>query len=1777
MKKAAIFLFLFLIFTSFLWGQQATFTWKGASGDNWDDPDSWGCDDPAYDTISYPGEGRNDDIVIINGFTGSIPITEEINIQELTIENSSIITINVTGSWKLTIEDFTVDSGSEIIIVDTNDDIKITNKLTAAGKVTINSGGGEILLKDIDGLGDVLLDAGTGDVKITGTVGADGHPLDIITVRGEDITFDDNVYATNMTVTGTGTVEFDGDVHAAHLTMDGIAGLKQNKAIVGEVIIAAGITALSEINITGELIINTGVSLTMSTHNLSASTLNNNGLIKLQGSQTATFPAGRIGGTVQYQGSTLSPWTFGYLYTNLIIDNSLTMGDAEDLNISGNAVFGSVIKAKTLTVGGSSTINANITTTGDQIYESVTLTGAITLTSTGGRINANNKVTGTSVTVNALHGISLAYAANDFGGVITLDNTQTGTPGNIIFTNTSALSSLTVKNNSTNGNITINQTGDLPINLLQTTGVSSSISIKTTGNVTQTGAIKTSSLKVEAGTGITLLTQTNTVTASVNLISTSGDIKFFNDRVSAGNLSVKVDTPGDITITEKLGGLIVDEIAKGDNVDLNAHTNIKTEAITVSGSITMKAGGDITVTDITAYQLVAIAVGKVEVNTVIIESNTENEGKSAAIYIEADDFEVTAAPFSSSYSIVPGGTGGQLCLNLDNEWKDTGAFVDGDEDNLKDPSLAPPNPRWHQHFISLSGLHLVYGDGTLPDDVQSMASTEYIVVLNSNSQTKFILDDDKNVYICNADSTSDLRFETGDSGTIKFYGTNKFTDLTLKADTNITLENINTLSDITVETSGTILISQNIVTTGKQEYSGEVALVNDVTLTSTSTTKEITLGNIAGSSKSLIINGKGVLNGGSGIENLSVNGTTTINANITTEGTQTYLGAVTLGGDVTLTSATGAVTLGTITGSTKSLTIAGNGVLNGGSGIHDLSVTGTATINADITAGTQTYDAVTLTGTGTRTLTGATVTLGQFTGPGTGLSLTITGGGVLNGGSGIGVLSVSGTTAINGDITAGTQTYSGAVTLGGDVTLTSTAGSVTLGAITGSGKSLTITGIGVLNGGSGIKDLSVSGAATINADITTTGNQTYIGAATLNGTNLDGTNKRTITSQTGNIEFKNTLGVVSATKDIIELLAASGNITITGQTTAYQLIAKASTSKGTVKVYAITINSSNTGDESENAAIYIVADNFTVTTTTPKSIVPGGKPAAGQLGQLCLHLNKKWMDTNGVVDGPEDDPVGTPNARWHQHFMVVGKILYSFTEDSNGNGKLDRIRVQTNKDLLGNFDNFEVSVDGGYKVIKFELVNNNDDSFYIYLEEKVEFDGDKTPQWSITKNTSLIDATHNPILDQTEMEYIDTIPPRIVYTLTLPGHPQTYVQLSEPVQTLSGVNISAGDISFDGRTVTAVKEENLGYLFDYSTSYKVEDLANLTDIDSATIGVGYFQMNNIVDKGQEPVNINSSYPPKYPTDWNYTAYASSSALVPPNKLIGVMSKTDNDPVIRRVTDVLVSLSSNNYFVWPVWAKPSEDNISIMEFDGSKYLEKAPIEKSGIELQARISNNLAITPQLFWTTADIPANMRNPKEASDGKKTGGLWLPSALTNPLYYYVPLSNGIKTALVSNISPLFNYDISANDLANSGAKFEFIFRSSSASDMFIARLDAPLNTIPDKWYTLVRPFSFNVQSIRYQRGGVTILNNVINSDNKETAYIRYDLPRAGRVTVQIYTLDGTLVKSIRRNENREAGAYVDTWDGSNNGGRAVARGMYFVRVVGPDIDEIRKIMVVK
>jgi hypothetical protein len=328
-----------------------------------------------------------------------------------------------------------------------------------------------------------------------------------------------------------------------------------------------------------------------------------------------------------------------------------------------------------------------------------------------------------------------------------------------------------------------------------------------------------------------------------------------------------------------------------------------------------------------------------------------------------------------------------------------------------------------------------------------------------------------------------------------------------------------------------------------------------------------------------------------------------------------------------------------------------------------------------------------------------------------------------------------------------------------------------------------------------------------------------------------------------------------------------------------------------------------------------------------------------------------------------------------------------------------------------------------------------------------------------------------------------------------------------------------------------------------------------------------------------------------------------------------------DVTKRRITDVLISRppassNSENYFAWPVWARyldvsqhpwdarsefwgqrPTDSGI-IWHFDGTKFLEDRDFN-----LQARINNSLSGFELSAYFGFNVPIKWREPANAGTrARNSGGLWLPltqtgAAPVNPLFNFVPSETAdTNTGLLAHYSVgrkahdminnlLFNFYVKKEDNKDfsSGVRIDFLFKlegdAARDPDLFVARLDAPAASDPAKlkWWTMIRPFSLDIQDVRLQRGGVTILNNVINSNARENVYIRYHLVRPGRVTIQVHTLDGTLVKSIRRNEMRDAGEWVDAWNGTNNGGRPVARGMYFVRVVGPDIDDIRKIMVVK
>jgi len=120
------------------------------------------------------------------------------------------------------------------------------------------------------------------------------------------------------------------------------------------------------------------------------------------------------------------------------------------------------------------------------------------------------------------------------------------------------------------------------------------------------------------------------------------------------------------------------------------------------------------------------------------------------------------------------------------------------------------------------------------------------------------------------------------------------------------------------------------------------------------------------------------------------------------------------------------------------------------------------------------------------------------------------------------------------------------------------------------------------------------------------------------------------------------------------------------------------------------------------------------------------------------------------------------------------------------------------------------------------------------------------------------------------------------------------------------------------------------------------------------------------------------------------------------------------------------------------------------------------------------------------------------------------------------------------------------------------------------------PEANIKSQKFSFLDLWSFSLSDITKQRGGVSILNNVINASVGEKTAIEVEMKSSGNLNVYIMTLDGNIVKRLSKG-TVSAGTHFFYWDGKNNAGKSVARGLYFVRVSASGIDETRKVMVVK
>lgn len=224
-----------------------------------------------------------------------------------------------------------------------------------------------------------------------------------------------------------------------------------------------------------------------------------------------------------------------------------------------------------------------------------------------------------------------------------------------------------------------------------------------------------------------------------------------------------------------------------------------------------------------------------------------------------------------------------------------------------------------------------------------------------------------------------------------------------------------------------------------------------------------------------------------------------------------------------------------------------------------------------------------------------------------------------------------------------------------------------------------------------------------------------------------------------------------------------------------------------------------------------------------------------------------------------------------------------------------------------------------------------------------------------------------------------------------------------------------------------------------------------------------------------------------------------------------------------------------------------------------------------------------TSVAFFSAAPTAASVSTEINRNT-EKSWRIWLPN-YTNDIFGSLAPANNTTYAQIqgsANDSGMM-FDIPKETSSSnwkSGDQVSFVFKLGNYTvDHFADGTQQPLYAVRLKDLndiTSLDLWSFKIRTTTLQRGGVTILNNVIDVDNGENTVVQVDMKESGNLNVIVMTLDGNIIKYLRHGHT-DAGTHYYNWNGTNNGGSKVARGLYFVRVIGPGIDETRKVMCVK
>lgn len=470
---------------------------------------------------------------------------------------------------------------------------------------------------------------------------------------------------------------------------------------------------------------------------------------------------------------------------------------------------------------------------------------------------------------------------------------------------------------------------------------------------------------------------------------------------------------------------------------------------------------------------------------------------------------------------------------------------------------------------------------------------------------------------------------------------------------------------------------------------------------------------------------------------------------------------------------------------------------------------------------------------------------------------------------------------------------------------------------------------------------------------------------------------------------------------------------------------------------------------------------------------------------------------------------------------------------------------------------------------------------------------------------------------KTKFTSLDVTPPSIVMTLAPIGENKIYAifskQLAFGSENKFFKNLSEADLnealsqiaeSFilvkKGSSAGALAEENAITKAEYVSSsdeytallFTLEKTINLSDVENLWLrnvgynskevedGVGvtvadtkirdflgnYMTKNSghaLSDFAVNALDVLYAYAnPKDDDDWNEKGiYGQNTASVSSDYAVhDFTAEQGNYGALVEQRDIALQIKING------------------EMESDRRFLLVPSKSSALssEMISDKINLLLGTDWRVWLPTSLKAVATHPNssvmsenfpESADGGN-GILW-NYTLKNEDY-------GFKSG--DEIQFLFKFtDEDGNDILLDNDADDFTGGSANPSQPVpLYALKMPLEKINAGDFSFVDLWSFKIKSIKQQRGGVTILNNVINVNAREQAVLEVNVPEDGNLNVFVMTVDGNIVK--RLNHGRvNSGTHYYRWNGTNNASKPVARGLYFVRVVGPGIDETRKVLCVK